>query len=114
MSLLVYHNGACSKCKELTEILNESGQEVKYKFYLHEPMSVEELKLLLQKLDVPVTEIVRRTEPQFEAGYAGKELSEIEWLQAVVDNPVVLQRPIVVNGDKAIIARPAQKVLEIL
>lgn len=114
MGLLVYHNGECSKCKELTEILNNAGQEVQYKFYLHEPMSVEELKTLLQKLDVPVAEIVRRTEPQFEAEYAGKELSENEWLQVIIDNPVFLQRPIVVSGDKAIIARPAQKVLEIL
>lgn len=114
MKLLVYHNGECSKCQSLTELLQSKGAEVTYKFYLHEPLATDELKGLLQKLQLPVEAILRTSEPLFTAQFEGKELSEEEWLQAIIDNPILLQRPIVINGDRAVIARPAEKVLEIL
>lgn len=114
MKLLVYHNGECSKCKNLTELLHEQDAEVTYKFYLHEPLSIDELKGLLQKLQMQAIDLIRRSEPLFVEQFEGKELSEEEWLQVIADNPILLQRPIVVNGDRAVIARPAEKVLEIL
>lgn len=110
--LTVYHNGECSKCQELSELLE--GKEVQYKFYLHEPLSVEELQALLTKLGATATDIVRTGEQVFAEQYAGKQLSDNELLQAIIDNPILLQRPIVVNGDKAIIARPPQLVKDIL
>lgn len=110
--LTVYHNGECSKCQELSELLE--GKEVQYKFYLHEPLSVEELQALLTKLGATATDIVRKGEQVFAEQYAGKQLSDNELLQAIVDSPILLQRPIVVNGDKAIIARPPQLVKDIL
>lgn len=109
----MYHNGECSKCKELTEILSAKGLPVDYKFYLHEPLTLGELKDLLQKLQLPATALLRQSEPLF-AHYEGKQFTEDEWLQIIIDNPVLLQRPIVVLDDKAIIARPPEKVLEIL
>lgn len=112
--ILVYHNGECSKCKELTEILVAKGLPVDYKFYLHEPLTVEELKDLLQKLQLPATALLRQSEPLFVAQYEGKQFTEDEWLQIIIDHPVLLQRPIVVLDDKAIIARPQEKLLEIL
>lgn len=112
--ILVYHNGECSKCAELTELLHVTGVEVNYKFYLHEPLTVEELKDLLLKLQLKAWDIVRKSEPLFTEKYEGRQLAEDEWLQAIISNPVLLQRPIVVKGDKAVIARPAAKVLEIL
>jgi arsenate reductase len=114
MKLLVYHNGECSKCRSLTELLQSKGAEVEYKFYLHEPLTTDELKGLLQKLQLPVMDIVRTSEPLFAEQFEGKELNEEGWLQAIIDNPILLQRPIVVYGGKAVIARPAEKVLEIL
>lgn len=111
--ILVYHNGECSKCKELTEILSAKGLPVDYKFYLHEPLTTEELKDLLRKLQLPATALLRQSEPLF-AQYEGKQFTEGEWLQIIIDHPVLLQRPIVVLDDKAIIARPPEKVLEIL
>lgn len=114
MRVLVYHNGECSKCRELTEILQAKGVEADYKFYQQEPMSVEELKGLLAKLDLRAKDITRTTEPVFLEKLEGRELTENEYLQAIIDNPVLLQRPIVVCGNKAVIARPPEKVLEIL
>lgn len=110
--LTVYHNGECSKCKELSELLQ--GREVQYKFYLHEPLSIEELQTLLTKLGATAIDIVRTVEQLFAENYAGNQLTDNELLQAIVDNPILLQRPIVVNGDKAIIARPPQLVKDIL
>ncbi len=114
MQFLVYHNGECSKCQGLTELLNSKGADVQYKFYLHEPMTVEELEGLLQKLQLPATGILRKSEPLYVEQFEGKQLTERQWLEAIVEHPVLLQRPIVVYGDKAIIARPPEKLLEIL
>lgn len=114
MRVLVYHNGECSKCRELTEILQSRGIETEYKFYVHEPMTIEELSDLLKKLNLPASSIIRATEPVYIEQYQGAAMSEKEWLQVIIDNPVLLQRPIVVSGDKAIIARPPEKLLEIL
>jgi arsenate reductase len=77
-------------------------------------LSVEELQALLTKLGATATDIVRTGEQVFAEQYAGKQLSDNELLQAIIDNPILLQRPIVVNGDKAIIARPPQLVKDIL
>lgn len=110
--LTVYHNGECSKCKELFDLLQ--GREVQYKFYLQEPLSIEELQSLLSRLNTTAIDIVRTGEAVFAAQYADKPLTDTELLQAVVENPILLQRPIVVNGDKAIIARPPQLVKDIL
>lgn len=114
MRVLVYHNGECSKCKELTEILISKGIEADYKLYLHEPMTIQELSSLLKKLNLPVSSIIRKSEPLYIEKYEAVTMSEEAWLQVIIDNPVLLQRPIVVNGDKAIIARPPEKLLEIL
>ena len=94
-------------------MLNAQHAIVRYKFYLHEPMTVEELSGLLQKLQLPVGEIIRTTEPEYSI-CESRNLSEAEWLQAIIAHPALLQRPIVVHGNKAVIARPAEKVLTIL
>ncbi len=112
--LLIYHNGECNKCKEASSILQERGIEAEYKFYLFEPMTVEELREVHNKLNIPVTDMLRKTEPLYIEQYEGKTMTDDEWLQTIVDNSILLQRPIVINGDKAVIARPPGKVLEIL
>lgn len=112
--LVIYHNGECSKCKETSELLDGKGYEIEYRFYLFEPPTEAELKEVLKKLGKEPSELIRTTEPLFMEQYDGKELSEDEWLKVLLKNPVLMQRPIVVNGDKAIIARPPEKVLEIL
>ena len=114
MSVLIYHNGECNKSNNTVATLQQRGLDIVYKFYMHEPMTVEELKGLLKKLQLPATEILRKIEPLYIEQYEGKEMSEDEWLETIVANPVLLQRPIVVNGDKAVIPRPPEKLLEIL
>jgi arsenate reductase (glutaredoxin) len=112
--LTIYHNGECSKCKETTELLRDKGYEIAYRFYLLEPPTEAELKEVLSKLQVNPSELVRKTEPLYMEQYEGKVLTEEQWLQVLLQHPVLMQRPVAVNGNRAIIARPPEKVLEIL
>lgn len=95
------------------EILQEMNVPHDVRFYLAEPLSEEELKTLLTKLNIPASELIRKSEPEF-AAYEGKELSEEEWMQAILKHPVLMQRPVVAKGSKAIIARPPEKVLDFI
>ena len=112
--LVIYHNGECSKCKETSELLSGKGCEIEYRFYLFEPPTKTELKEVLNKLGLNPSELIRRNEPLFVEQFEGKPFTEEEWLNILTDNPVLMQRPIVVDGDKAIIARPPETVLDIL
>lgn len=110
----IYHNGECSKSKGALEILQEQGVEFEVRYYLIEPPTIEELKEVLGKLQLNASDIVRTNEPAYLEKYDGKEINEDEWLILLTGNPELIERPIVVNGNKAIVARPPEKVLEIL
>lgn len=112
--LTIYHNGECSKCKETTELLQDKGYEIEYRFYLVEPPTEQELKEILIKLQLNPSGLIRKTEPLYLEKYEGRSLNEEESLQALLEDPVLMQRPIVINDNRAIIARPPEKVLEIL
>jgi arsenate reductase len=112
--LKIYHNGECSKCKGALEILIEKGVAYEPRFYLAEPLSKEELKDLLKKLDLSAKDIVRTSEPLYTEQFDGKVLTDDEWLDVIVENPILLQRPIIEKGDKAIIARPPERVFEMI
>lgn len=112
--LIIYHNGTCSKCAGALEILQEKNVPHKVRWYLSEPLSSAELSDLLSLLNMKPSELVRRNEPLFQEQYANAPLSEEEWLEVLVANPILLQRPIVVLGNLAIIARPPEKVFSIL
>ena len=73
MRVLVYHNGECSKCKELSEIMQSKGIEADYKFYLHEPMTIEELHDILKKMKLTATSIIRKSEQLYIDQYECKE-----------------------------------------
>lgn len=112
--LTIYHNGDCSKSNGALELLQQKSILFDVRFYLTDPLSADELKALLQKLKMPAKDLVRKSEPVYTANYDGKELSEEEWIQAMATHPVLIERPIIVSGERAIIARPPEKVLELL
>ena len=82
--------------------------------YLKTPPNQEELRGLLKKLGIKPAELVRRGEEVFKEHYAGKTLSDEAWLAALAAHPILIERPIVVRGAKAVIGRPLEKVLELL
>ena len=110
----IYHNPRCSKSRAACALIAERGLVAEVVEYLKTPPSREELRALLAKLDMKPGDIVRKGEEVFKERYAGRTLSDDEWLDALVAHPILIERPIVVCGDKAVLARPAEKILELL
>jgi len=112
--VIIYHNGRCSKSRGALEILQEKGVSHEVRYYLMEPLTQKELKDVLKKLGIKASELIRKSEDLYKEQYKDKELSEKEWIKVLAENPILIERPIVVKGDRAVIARPPEKVLEIL
>lgn len=111
--ITIYHNPRCSKSRKALEILTESGAQVEVKEYLKDGVTAEELTKLQVKLGVSVLEFTRQKEDEFKA-------LNIDWnnndlaMAELIKTPKLLERPIVVNGDKAVVARPPELVHNIL
>jgi len=82
--------------------------------YLKTPPSQKEIKDLLKMLKMKAEDVVRKSEPLFKEKFASKKLSEVQWIKVLADNPVLIERPIIIKGNKAVIGRPPEKVLSIL
>jgi arsenate reductase len=112
--ITIYHNPRCSKSRAACELIAAHGIEAEVIDYLATPPSREELLVLLDKLGMEAEDIVRRSEAVFKESYAGREMSDEQWLDALIAHPILIERPIVVRGDKAVIGRPTEKVIALL
>ncbi|HIO26255.1 MAG TPA: arsenate reductase (glutaredoxin) [Flavobacteriaceae bacterium] len=110
----IYHNPRCSKSREGLQILEESGKDFLIVKYLDIPMKKEEIKKVLELLDISAEELVRKNEKIRKENYKGKDLSEDEIITAMHENPKLIERPIVVNNDKAVIGRPPEKIKDLI
>jgi len=110
----IYHNPRCSKSRQTLTLIQERGKEIEIIEYLKNPLTFEDLELILVKLSISPIELVRNKEEIWKENYKGKELKDNEIIQAMVDNPKIIERPIVINGMKAIIGRPPENVLKIM
>ena len=110
----IYHNPRCGKSREGLHILENSGKEFEIIKYLEEIPSKEELESILQKLGIEPIALVRQKEKVWIENFKGKNLSDDEILEAMISNPILIERPIVINGNKAIIGRPPQDIETIL
>ena len=108
--MIIYHNSRCSKSRCTLDIITENQEDVTIVEYLKNPLTKSEIADLLVKLNMPAKDLIRKGEADFKANYKGKELSEDEWLDAMVKFPKLIERPIVVKGDKAVIGRPPENV----
>lgn len=106
----IYHNSRCGKSRECLAFIEDSGKEYEVVKYLDEVPSFEELKTILKKLGIKPIELVRRKEKIWLENFKDKELSDNEIIQAMISNPILIERPIVINGEKAVIARPLEKI----
>lgn len=115
MKPVLYHNPRCSKSRETLALLEQRGVELNVVHYLDEPPDVATLKAMAAALDGPVSSLVRPGEaPWQEAGLSPAELSDDELFEFIARHPRVLQRPVLVVGNRARIGRPPERVLEIL
>lgn len=110
----IYHNNKCSKSRQALELLQQQGQEVEVVEYLKNTPSAEELQTVLGKLRIKPELLLRKGEKVYKEQFAGKSYTDEEWIQIMANNPSLIERPIVVNGDKAAIGRPPENVLTIL
>lgn len=110
----IYHNPRCSKSRNALQILEEHGITPELVHYLDTPPTREELLALLDKLGIPASELVRKGEEVFKNEFAGREMSEEAWLDAMLAHPQLMERPIIVAGDRAVIGRPPENVLALL
>lgn len=112
----IYHNPRCSKSRETLTLLQQQGVQPEVVLYLETPPDVQTLKALLKKLGMTsARELMRRKEDLYKSlGLAEHGLSEDQLLQALVEHPKLIERPIVINGEQARLGRPPQAVLEII
>ncbi|MBD1261752.1 arsenate reductase (glutaredoxin) [Maribacter polysiphoniae] len=110
----IYHNPRCSKSRLGLSALEASGEPFKIVKYLEDIPTKKELKELLGYLNLPAGELVRKNEAIWKEQYRGKDLTEDEIITAMVQHPKLIERPIVVKGDKAVIGRPTENILELL
>lgn len=103
--ITIYHNNSCSKSRIALAELTKSGEEFEVVNYLEQVPSVELLKDIISKLRINPFELVRTTENLYKEKFKGKTLSDEEWILAMHENPVLIQRPILVKGDLAVIGR---------
>lgn len=110
----IYHNNRCSKSRCTLDIINDKESEVEIIDYQLNPPTKDELKEILTMLGVRPIDIVRKGEAIFKENFKGKDLTDDQWMDAMIQHPKLIERPIVVNGDKAVIGRPPENVLNIL
>ena len=113
-NLILYHNPRCSKSRQTLEIIKKSQQEFEIVEYLKDLLSISELEIIIEKLGITPVELVRKNELIWKENYKGKNLSDKEIVQAMIENPKIMERPIVVNGEKAVLGRPPKNVLKII
>ncbi|GIW42010.1 MAG: arsenate reductase [Candidatus Binatia bacterium] len=113
-TLTIYHNPRCSKSRAALALLQEKKVPLRVVEYLKEPLSFEELKKLQRLLGLSPREWVRKGEEEYKKAKLGPESSDDDILRAMAKYPILMERPIVVRGKRAVVGRPPEKVLELL
>jgi len=105
---IIYHNPRCTKSRNACQLFDTKGIPFEVREYLKDPPTAEEIKSLLQKLNLTAHQVIRTNEDIYKLNFKGKELTNDQWIQVIVQNPILLERPIVVRGNMAVIARPIE------
>jgi arsenate reductase len=112
--MTIYYNPRCSKSRGTLALLREHGVEPQVIDYVETPPIASELREIVAKLGIMPEQLVRKDEDVFKRKYAGKKLTDEEWIAAMVTDPILIQRPIVIAGDEALIGRPPENVKKLL
>jgi len=112
--LKMWHKENCAKSCEVMTALKKEGLKPETFLYLETPPTEEELKDVLKKLGMKAEALVRKKEPIYKEKYEGKKMSEAQWIKAMTRHPILIERPILIQGDKAIIVRPTERIYEFI
>ena len=110
----IYHNPRCTKSRQGLEVLENSGEQFEIVKYLENIPTKDELRKVLGYLSIPAENLVRKNESIWKENYRDKKLSEQEILEAMIQYPKLIERPIVIKDNKAVIGRPTEKIYELL
>jgi len=106
----IYHNPRCRKSRQALQLLETLENNYEVIEYLKTPLKFEELKIILKKLNLKPVDLIRKSENIFKEKYKDKKLTEEQWIEAMIINPALIERPILVKGDMAIIGRPPENI----
>lgn len=110
----IYHKSNCSTSLSVLKLIKDAGKKVSIIHYLETPLNLEQLQQLLVLLNIPAENLVRKKEKIFQEKYAHRKLKESDYLKMLVKHPILMERPVVVKGKKAIIARPIETVINFI
>ncbi|MBU3012617.1 arsenate reductase (glutaredoxin) [Polaribacter vadi] len=110
----IYHNPRCRKSREGLQLLENSGKEFEIIKYLETVPSEAELTEIINLLGISPIQLVRKTEKIWKENYKGKDLSDVAIIKAMIENPKLIERPIVINKNKAVIGRPTEAITTVL
>lgn len=110
----IYHNPRCGTSRKTLALIEAAGHSPEVVLYMKDALTKNELKETLVKLNVKAEDIVRKKESIFKEIFQGKTLTDDEWIDAMIEYPKLMQRPIVIKGDKAILGRPIENVNDLL
>ncbi len=111
--MIILHNPRCSKSREALHYLEEQHCEIEVIDYLN-TITVEKLREVIGMLGIKPEELLRKKEPLFIENYKGKTFSDEEWIKIMAENPKLIERPIIIKDNKAIIGRPVERVIELV
>ena len=109
----VYHNPLCTKSRNSLIFLDEKGISYDVHLYLQDSLKHDDLKNILTQLGMTPQELLRKNETVFKEQFKGKKLTDDQWIEAMIKYPKLMERPIVVRGNKAVVARPTEKINEL-
>ena len=112
--MIIYYNPRCSKCREALDLLEQKNCTITFREYLKEPPTKKELKDLLNKLGCKAFDIVRKSEPLYKEEFADKKLTNAQWIKVLSENPILIERPIIIDGEKAMVGRPPVLILDFI
>ena len=109
----IYHNPRCSKSRQTFQLIKDAGKDVDVVEYLNTPPTFAELKHLIDILGISPEQLLRKGEAIFKEQFKGKSFTDDEWIEIMIKNPKLIERPIVVDGEKAVLGRPPENVLSL-
>ena len=109
----IYHNPRCSKSRQTLDLIKQQTKNYEIIEYLNEPLEFDDYKLILEKMELKPINLVRIKETIWKEKYKGEKMSDDDIIKALVDNPKLMERPIVTTNTQAIIGRPAENVLNL-
>ena len=110
----IYHNPRCSKSRQTLQLIKDAGVKVEIVEYLKTIPTKNELEMILMKLNLKPKDIIRKGEAVYKEKFKNSNFNDDEWIKIMIGYPKLIERPIVIKGNKAILGRPPENVLDLI